>query len=474
MTKMCATLREAAEYLQTAPEGAGREEMLQNGRIMFAQIRAALERDSDHLRSTLPLEYLDAIEGQWDAPGGDVGAMMEKFSRCLPEQVVYQVRAVFFAELGEKWDSMESVYEFMRDDPRFDPIVVRTPVYRAVNQGGEQKREVIYKDFLTPMGISSLEHDQYSLEEDCPDLAFISQPYESCTPRQFWPEYIAKYTRLVYLHYGVQGKIYESFKKANCQLPVYRVAWKTAGMSERYYRFYCRYAANGGSNMLVTGFPKLDPLIRLKTKGVPMPEKWKNKIQNRKVILWNTRYSYAMSSISYFDRLTDWLQAHEDCLIIWRPHPMTDTVTKLYYSPEIYQKLLSCISRAKTLPNMIYDEEVSFRPSFYYSDAMLSDPSSMMYQYLLLNKPVCWINEKQGEFGADTGEFFVDFIWMEKAANREDAVAFLERVRNGEDRNADLRQMVMQRDLPLADGHCGERLSEALWKALHLEDGIRE
>ncbi|MDE7220232.1 MAG: hypothetical protein K2O45_11520, partial [Oscillospiraceae bacterium] len=203
LTNMGKTLLEAARYLRAAEDHALRKELLENGGQMIGQIRAELERHSNELRTKLPLERLRDIEALWGEAetGGELEAALEEFVQKLPEEAVYQVRAVFFAELGEKWDSMESVYEFMRGDPRFDPVVVRTPVYREINQNGVQAREMIYKDFLTPQGIPSLEYGQYNLETDCPDLAFISQPYEACTQREFWPEYISRHTRLVYLPY---------------------------------------------------------------------------------------------------------------------------------------------------------------------------------------------------------------------------------------------------------------------------------
>ena len=147
ITKMSQTLLEAAQYLCGAPEEGLREELLDNGRQMLAQIRAVLEQHRDDLRSEAPLDKLSEIEDSWQAQSDGLEAELEQFIRCLPNEITYQVRAVFFAELGEKWDAMQSAYEYMRDDPRFDPVVVRTPVGRVVNRNGKQKQEIIYRDF---------------------------------------------------------------------------------------------------------------------------------------------------------------------------------------------------------------------------------------------------------------------------------------------------------------------------------------
>jgi len=127
---------------------------------------------------------------------------------------------------------MESVYEYMREDSRFDPIIVRTPVGRVVERDGKREQEIIYKDFLTPMGLPSLGYDAYSIEDDCPELAFISQPYESCTLEQFWPEYIAKYTRLVYLPYFLPAIVLKDYPTVLCQMRTISFTENTRSMAE--------------------------------------------------------------------------------------------------------------------------------------------------------------------------------------------------------------------------------------------------
>lgn len=467
--RMGQTLLEAAQYLQNAPQNAPREELLQNGRQMLAQMRAALTQHRDSLRSDAPLTALNEIEALWQGGGPELEAALSTFLRQLPQQVSCQVRAVFFAELGEKWDAMQTVYETMRADDRFDPVVVRTPVFRAVQQDGQQKQEILYNDFLTPMGIPSLGYDEYDIAADCPELAFTSQPYEGCTLPQFWPENLAKYTRLVYLPYFLPDQVHQNSVANQTQLRVYRAAWKAVCSSKKHCAFYCRHAANKGANALVTGLPKTDPVVRLSqnAKTCPLPKGW-DALQGKTVFLWNSWYDLGVSSLRYFGELLEWFSAHKDCALLWRRHPMSDTVTKLYHSDQypVYQKMLQ---RAREAENILLDEEPSCLAAFAVSRAMLSDYSSLQPQYLPMDKPVLWI--RGGGF-AFTGEQFIDPRWMEQANSAEEIFAFLERIRAGEDRNASLRAAILKRDLPLADGHCGERVCEAVWQALHEEDGF--
>lgn len=474
LVKMSRTLLEAAEYLRTAPEDNLRQELLANGNQMLSQIRSELEAHSADLLSDAPLQQLANIETLWAQNADTLPQQLTQFIQTLPKQINYHIRAVFFAELGEKWDAMDSVYQFMRNDPRFDPVVVRTPVGRTVNRDGKQEQEIIYKDFLTPMGIPSLDYDQYSIEDDCPELAFISQPYESCTLPQFWPESIAKYTRLVYLFYYIPCLIFQESPQSLCQMDVYRYAWKVIGASERHYRYYRKYALNCGSNMMVTGLAKFDPVIDLKEHGTKLPDGWNSKIKNKTVFLWNTWYSMHGSSLRYFDAIVQWFQTHEDCALIWRPHPMTDTVTKLYYPADVYGKLQQQIQLIENMPNAIYDRETSCDASFSCSDALISDYSSLMFQYLLLNRPVLWTKAPNGTNGPYStmkeNDYIIDWKWMEEANSETDCLKFMERIRNGQDVKQSLRNKVLERDMPLADGHCGERICQTLWDSIHQED----
>lgn len=466
ITQMANTLLEAAQYLQTAPKDAPREELLQNGGQMLAQIRAVLAQHRDSLRGEAPLTAINEIEALWQGGGSDLEAALAQFAQELPRQVQYQVRAVFFAELGEKWDAMQSVYEYMRADARFDPVVVRTPIFRVMQQDGRQKQEVLYKDFLTPMGIPALGYDEYDLAADCPELAFISQPYESCTVPQFWPENIAKYTRLVYLPYFLQDQVHQNSVVNSTQMPVYRAAWKVICSGEKQHAFYSRHAANKGANALVTGLPKTDPFVRLaqNPNAFPLPKGWEA-LQGKTVFLWNSWYDPSVSSLRYFDALLTWFHAHPDCALLWRPHPLSDTVCKLYY-PEQYPACQRMVRYAKTAQNILLDEEPSCLAAFAVSRAMISDYSSLQPQYLPMDKPVLWIRGKGFQL---TGEQLIDTRWMEQARSAEEIAAFLDRIRAGEDRNASLRAAILKRDLPLADGRCGERVVEAVWQALNEE-----
>ncbi len=217
--------------------------------------------------------------------------------------------------------------------------------------------------------------------------------------------------------------------------------------------------------MIVTGVPKTDPIVRSNRSNTPLPSGWEC-ILGKKVFLWNTWFGIEGSSLRFFDKIFAWFKAHQDCALIWRPHPMTDTVTKLY-SPEKYSYWKNCIRAVEGLPNAILDKETSFVPAFVYSDAMISDHGSMPQQYLLMDKPLGWFSISDPT--PLTGKAFVGCEWMERTDSISAIMDFLVRIHNGGDRNAVLRSNIRKRDLPFIsarNGHdCTGACRRSAWAA---------
>ena len=464
LREMCQTLLEAAQYISAQPESELGKELLETGKLMISQIEDTLRGCENDCRSSLPLELTGTIKQEWAEPGNSsLEKHIQALGECLPKEINYPVRAVFFAELGEKWDSMESVYTYMKNDPRFDPVVVLTPVFREVNTPSGPKRETIYKDYLTPLGIPFFHYNQYSLEKDKPGLAFISQPYESCTLPQFWPQTIAQHTRLVYLPYWLPEREWNTTRKTLCELPVYQYAWKSVCSSEKHYRYYCKHTSHKGTNALLTGLPKLDGLVALGEQGIELPKDWEG-LQNGTVFLWNSWYDLAISSLRYGKGILEWFQENPGCALIWRPHPMTDTVTKLY-RPQSYSVYRNLLKKAEEMPNVVIDKEASCKAAFYFSNAMISDFSSLLSQYLLMDKPALLIKPEANFMETE----FIESKWLEEGKTLENILSFLERTARGEDPYRASRKKIRQRDLPLADGKSGQRVAEELWQALKKE-----
>ena len=440
---------------------------------MFRDFYTILMQFQSDWKNTKTKELLDEIICKWQDPLPDtITERLRELRISLKEDIVIQIRAVFFAELGGKWDSMESVYSYMCKDPRFDPVVVLTPIFRAKDIDGKTQTEIIYEDYLTEMGVPFQNYWEYKPDQDCPELAFTCQPYESVTIPEFWAENIAKYTRLVYLPYFIPALVNTANQEALFNMPIHAYAWRIAGTSQKFFEYCRKYSLAKGENLLLTGIPKMDYAVHLRENSCEVPDAWQDKIKDRIVLLWNTWYDSEASSIDLLQMLLPWFDEHRQFALIWRPHPMSKAVMKLY-RPEQYRKFQEMINIMAASDNMILDDGADYRPAFSCSAAQISDYSGMMFQYLILNKPLLWIQRPEQTLVNRELEQESDWIisnrWMEKASTISDVIDFMERIARGEDCNHALRAEVCAQDLPLADGNAAARICSCLWDDLYRE-----
>lgn len=398
-----------------------------------------------------------------------------------------KIRVLFVAELAGKWDSMDSVYKAMikRDDVDVD--VVLEPIFRAIDlPNGEHRQDIIYVDYLAPMGIKHILYKDYDMSKIRPDITFLCQPYESVTIPMFWPENIVKYSRLVYLTYGSAYSLHPDIQPAFDQFFRFnteRMSWKIPCQSDRMLEHYKKNGTQKGRNVIVTGIAKWDYPVNLTKENTPCPKEWKSVIKNRKVFLWNTHFAMSKpenGSQFLTPKGLDFLKIfmeNNDIALIWRPHPMTEPVLKVY-SPNllgIYYGMMELVNRAD---NMIMDTNERYAPAFVWSDALISDISTMIDQYLLQKKPVLVnLREKDiiSKFESCKQDGLLNFMALPMAFSIDDIRGFIENVKNGDTDYTETYQRDFGEYYQYADGHAGERIVDTvIEKFIEEESAVME
>ncbi len=308
------------------------------------------------------------------------------------KNIEYKFKIVFFAELGSKWDSMDSVYKAFKNRTDCEVTVVLAPIFRAIKlPNGEIKSDIIYEDYLTSMGIPHIPFQKYDIKKELPDMAFTNQPYESVTPEQFWAENIVPYTKLVYLPYFTsRGVVDQSQIETQCKMPMQQLAWKVVCQSEKAKEIYSKYFLTKGENIIATGLPKWDWVVNMKERDIVFPKEWE-KLKGKKVILKNQHYNFKPENLLKVLRDSIEYFKDSDVGLLYRFHPMTETMFKVYYQSykEEWEKVKKEIELSS---NVAIDYNTTYDASFYYSDILLTGYSSIISQYLLTKKPVVLIN----------------------------------------------------------------------------------
>lgn len=190
---------------------------------------------------------------------------------------------------------------------------------------------------------------------------------------------------------GVKVQVFHGFageKKGHFRIRDYFDLYLTQGpfFTQAFERLAARH---GNMRIQETGWPKLDPLfgntvdtgLLLRELGVP---------EGRKVILYAPTFSPKLTSAP---ALLDELEALTDCgpdgapvEVLIKFHPMMDADVVAAYR-----------RRFAASPHVHLVDEHDLTPFLLAADLMVSDTSSAVYEFLLLDKPVITLNTSTAE-----------------------------------------------------------------------------
>lgn len=478
-----ASVYEAAEYVKHS----GDRTVLAICKNALAAIKRKIQDNPDSLASDRIHGIIAKLsESLEEAAHQNIDSVIELadglHTACVTD-IDYKIRALIVAELGGKWDSLASVYDSLTNRSDCEVEVVIEPVYRAVKlPDGSTRNDVVYEDFLTPIGIENIPFQQYDIAVSKPDITFFSQPYDSCTIPMFRTANLAKHSKLVYCPYfsaDTLDKNISSAQDAFFQLPAQQLSWRIACQSERMKKYYGIYASRKGENVIPCGIPKWDYPTRLNRDNVPCPAAWAEKMKGRTVILWNSHFvSIHMSANDHSDafsfekKMLAIFKENKNAVLLWRPHPMSESVLKVI-SPDKYSLYKKMLEEAERSDNIIIDRNATYDCAFVWSDALISDYSSLIAQYIIMDKPYALLSQTNDEATSEkfyTVDGLQDFSKMKKLCNFDHIKHFVGEICNGIDSNIENRKYIRDHFFELADGNAGKRFVDALFHDFYAEE----
>lgn len=219
------------------------------------------------------------------------------------------------------------------------------------------------------------------------------------------------------------------------------------------------------SKMIHTGFPVTDCLF----------EKWNelDKISRnhfKKVIIWMPTFRKSMYSairndsdentetglsmidtVKSYDELNEWLEKRSVLLII-KFHPAQD-MNAIHLTEKTNIELLS--------PEKVKELQIDTYKLLTQTDALISDYSSISFDYLLLDRPLAYVlsDEKSYKMGfaAVNHEHYMpgDYLYT-----KDDMFSFLEKIERGDDSKGTDRAEIRDEVAMYNDGHVCERITE--------------
>lgn len=130
-------------------------------------------------------------------------------------------------------------------------------------------------------------------------------------------------------------------------------------------------------DVIETGWPKLDVYGKHKTQYNDYKKELLKTHHAKKIILYAPTFSPSLTSAPFLIDQIKKLSDHPEYLILLKFHPL---MAQEWI--DIYQDL------ANTVSNIIFQDEKNIVKFLLISDLLISDTSSVVYEFILLNKPV--------------------------------------------------------------------------------------
>ena len=235
------------------------------------------------------------------------------------------LKVVFLIQYIPAWNKLEPIYLRMKEDDRYEPVIVCVPLNIQNNTylgKGENDTYEYFKEHGFD-AVNALQEDGRWLDLKSlePDYLFHSRPYNNYMPLEYTSTEIKKYALLCNVLYG-QSMI----------LDIMGVAINTD-----YFRDVYMYFASDKSEVsyyqerfaycFKKGLQRCFPYGAMGMTQMLESLREKNPSEFRKTILWTPRWSTdpeigGSNFFRYKDVLLDFASKHKDIKLILRPHPL--------------------------------------------------------------------------------------------------------------------------------------------------------
>ena len=281
-------------------------------------------------------------------------------------------------------------YDVVKEMTKNDNIEIRLVVFPENIKEYPKNKDLKFwqRIFGVEIVINSItDAGWFDLKKEKPDYVFVQRPYNNYLPTEYATSALSQYTKLCYIPYAYVLSDLRSVvlpEEFLSQLYFYYAESK----GEYEYTNKVMSMLPGNHYSLNLGYPMLDREL-MKVKESPSAFDRIKRSEEQKIIYaprWTTNKDFYGSSFFEFkDKIIEYMCAHKDKKLVFRPHPLmfnnfieTGEMTKKEVNN--YKELL--------IGNIIYDDESDYFKTFQDSDVLITDYSSIILDYFILNKPI--------------------------------------------------------------------------------------
>ena len=380
------------------------------------------------------------------------------------------INVVFVCHRPQIWSSLKSICDQCLEDPLFHVTIVAIPNKKQLpgiglnhenyeSEGAEEYFEHHYDctirgyDYETDTWL-----DLYSL---APDYLFFQSPYNICRPPMYHSDVVSTFTKLCFVPYGVQvlgGEVEESVYPVDFVKNL-DFLFVESKIRIQFFEKMIKPAQNfSRDSILSIGYPRSDNLEKL----YDCESKSWHLDRTRFRIVWTPRWLTDEGNCHFFDykeTLLDFAKEHSTSVeFLFRPHPQmfvnfAATGELPVCEAEDYKK------RIQETENASIDTQGSYIETFYSSDVLVTDGSSIIPEYFLTGKPIIYCHKLYDNF-TDFGKALSEgYYW---ANNWQEVRMYLDQLRRGDDPMLEKRKQMIQDLFEISQVSAGFRIKEKM------------
>ncbi len=338
-----------------------------------------------------------------------------------------KIEAAFFCYKASMSDSLESIYLAAKQDPACDAYFIPIPYFERSSDNSFSKACFEAEGYYSDDYVLTNWRD-YDVEARHPDIIFIMNPYDNLNfVTSVHPDYYSSRLKnftdaLVYVDYGLPFWIVRNpYTPEMKNLYHSKPSMRPAHVHSDYVISYSKELAEGYIPMfeeqpeimrrhgmttqtlrkkfIALGSPKFDKVLHAQKDSYPLPEEWEKKMKGKKVVLYNTSIDEMLKStvpaegsadeLLYFTKLKELIATFKNCedvILWWRPHPLLECTLRSMRG-FLYDTYRNIVQDFISSDIGIFDTTDNLHRAIVWSDAMISDESSLLLLYTALGKP---------------------------------------------------------------------------------------
>ncbi|MEG0181008.1 MAG: CDP-glycerol glycerophosphotransferase family protein [Peptostreptococcaceae bacterium] len=382
-----------------------------------------------------------------------------------------KLEIVFMPYNAFMWNSLESIWKAASEDENCNCYVVPIPYYKLISKAnGETEAVFNYEGNLLPEYVPVIDYKEFDLETLKPNVIYIHNQYDehnnaTRVDSKYFSYNLKKYTdMLVYVTYGILGTYPISFyldfysfiasrefDKVVVQSPSFQVIAEASGIDK--------------DKILPLGSPKFDSMVNsLKTQEIS--KEYNSKFKNKTVFLWTTNIMKVINGrhevIDEIEAVFEIVKNNPNYGLIYRPHPLELSYIESK-APECFARYVELLNSANFTQNIIIDNNPSYYEAFKVSDALITDRSSVLIEYMVTGKPVLIydIDLKKEYYNENVFDIFANYIVGE---NNMTVEKFIDMVVDKNDNQKQRRLEALECVITNRDGSCGNKLHYTIKK----------